>query len=313
MSSAASTAQTAHDAPQPSRVPATASHPERTCLLRDRTNPTIGDVIRHDSTQPLSVEARELAARELARWSRRALLPVVRAVSLLAIAFIRFAKAVVPDVVERRLRWHRGIDLLCVGFMRRFMSADAATLLSRHFAVETNLLAFIARNAAPPGAIVEPTLRPRTLAELGNHAVIDHDVNVYNLVVDVGVIGADVRTPRSALDFSVLDVPAFDAERERRRILELDIETALYLMNIPFCLFTTRAEYERAVNSFQLDESVCAMLAGITGNATFRTWTPLKFPSYVSVGRDVPKELYFHACVCEYAHTHLERIRDARA
>lgn len=300
MSSTASSAHTRHDAPVP--VPDRAP--------RDRTNPSIADVIRLDPTQPISAEVRELVARDLARWSHRALLPIVRVVSLVAIALIRFAKAIVPDVVERRLRWHRGIDVLCMWFTRRFMSADAAALLARHFVVETNLLAFIAQNAAAPGEIVEPTLRPRTLADLGNHAVIDHDVNVYNLVIDVGVTGADVHTRRAALDFSALHVPTFDAERERNRIVELDIETALYLMNIPFCLFTTQAEYARAVNSFQLDESVCAMLAGITGDATFRTWTPLKFPSYVSVNRDVPKELYFHACVCEYAHTYLERIRD---
>ena len=35
----------------------------------------------------------------------------------------------------------------------------------------------------------------------------------------------------------------------------------------------------------------------------------VKFPSWISVRRDVPRDLFFHACVCEYAHTHLERLR----
>src|SRR3989442_8680344 len=109
MSSAASPAHTRHDAP--ARVPV----PDYS--LRDRTNPSITDVIRLDPTQPLSAETRELAARDLARWSRRTLLPMVRVVSLAAIALIRFARAIVPDVVERRLRWHHGIDMLCVWFM----------------------------------------------------------------------------------------------------------------------------------------------------------------------------------------------------
>src|SRR5262249_45701314 len=159
--------------------------------------------------------------------------------------------------------------------------ADAAELLARHFVVETNLLTFIARNS---GASIDvPPLRPITLADLGRgHAVIAHDVNTYNLVIDIGTSGADVSTPRSWLDYSMIAVPPLDGERAQRRIIELDIETGLYLMNIPFCLFTTASEYERAVNSFQLDESIGAMLAGLTGDVIFRTWTPVKFPSWIS-------------------------------
>ena len=276
--------------------------------VRDRANPSIADVLLADPTQPLSPEARALAARDLSRWSHRALLPWVRVMSLALVWCIRAIKRVVPF----SFRWHGGIDVLCVWFMRRFVSADAGELLARHFVAETNLLAFIAHNCGK--AIPAPTLRPLTLPELGrDHAVVVHDVSVYNLVIDVGHAGADVHTKRDALDFSMLAVPPIDAERARKRWLELDIETALYLMNIPFCAFTTESEYGRAVNSFQLDESVCAMLAGLTGDATFRTWTPTKFPSWISVARDVPKELLWHATVTEYAHTHLERIRDGAA
>jgi len=181
----------------------------------------------------------------------------------------------------------------------------------RHFVVETNLLDFIAKNCG--AEIPAPQLRPITLAEIGReNAVIAHDLAVYNLVIDVGQSEADLGK-RDALDFSMLHVPVLGGERARKRWLDLDIETALYFMNIPFCFFTTEREYERAVNSFQLDESVCAMLAGLTGDAVFRTWTPVKFPAWISVGRDVPRELFFHACVCEYAHTHLERLRDNRS
>jgi hypothetical protein len=281
-------------------------------VVRDRANPSIADVILYDQTQPLSEEARRLAARDLRRWSHRALLPIARVVSLTLVFFIRVVKTLLPDAIERRLRHHGALDVLCVWFMRHFLSADAAELLARHFVVETNLLAFIARNSGT--SIEVPALRPLTLADLGRgHAVIAHDLNTYNLVIDIGASGADIATPRPCLDYSMIAVPPIDGERARRRIIELDIETGLYVMNIPFCLFTTAGEYERAVNSFQLDESIGAMLAGLTGDAIFRTWTPVKFPSWISVRRDVPRDLFFHACVCEYAHTHLERLRAAEA
>jgi Family of unknown function (DUF6999) len=273
-------------------------------LARDRSNPTIAEVLLHDQTQPLSTEMRQLLARDLARGSHRVLLPIARTLSLVSVASIRALKWVLPF----QFASHRAIDVLCLWFMRRFMSADAAELLVRHFVVETNLLAFIATNCGEE--LPAPTLRPTTLAEIGKeNAVIAHDLAVYNVVIDVGRSGADL-SKREFLDFSMLHVPRLDGERWRKRWLDLDIETALYLMNIPFCFFTTEAEYERAVNSFQLDESVGAMLAGLTGDLVFRTWTPVKFPAWISVRRDVPRELFFHACVCEYAHTHLERLRD---
>jgi hypothetical protein len=164
------------------------------------------------------------------------------------------------------------------------------------------------------GAMEEPTLRPRRCADLGDRAVIRHDLNVYNVLHDLGTVaGVDVRTPRPlhTLDVSMLEVGAIEGDDggdPHRRWLHLDIETSLYLMNIPFCLFTTTNEYERGVNSFQLDQSLCAAIAGITGDPAFLSWTPLKFAVYVTTWRDVPRDLYWHAAVDELAHTRLKRI-----
>ena len=53
----------------------------------------------------------------------------------------------------------------------------------------------------------------------------------------------------------MLDIPPVDPERWRRRLLNLDIQTALCLMNIPFALCLTPQEYRRAVHSLRLDAS----------------------------------------------------------
>jgi hypothetical protein len=267
----------------------------------------MSDVLLYDSTRPVSADVRALTTSDLGRWSHRILLPFARVFSLATVALIRLFKRVLPF----QFRWHRGIDVLCVWFIRHFVSADAAELLARHFIVETNLLAFIAANCGKD--IPGPTLRPSTIAALGNHAVIDHDVGVYTLVDDVARAGADVVAPRDELDFGALEVPVIDAERNRSRWLELDVETSLYLMNVPFCLFTTEAEYERAVNSFHLDDGIFAMLAGLTGDPIFRTWTPVPVPTGIAGCRDVPRELFSHAAVCEYAHTRLEQLRRERS
>ena len=70
-------------------------------------------------------------------------------------------------------------------FLRRFVSPDAGALLMRHFVVETNLLNFIVAQHATSG--IEPvTLRPTTLADLGDRAVIEHDINVYDVLIALG-------------------------------------------------------------------------------------------------------------------------------
>jgi len=82
-------------------------------------------------------------------------------------------------------------------------------------------------------------------------------------------------------------------------------------MSIFFCLLTTEDEYERAVNSFQLDESLMASIANLTGDLVFRSWTPLRFSPWLAIHRDVARDLYWHALVHEYAHGRLPRCATA--
>ena len=70
----------------------------------------------------------------------------------------------------------------------------------------------------------------------------------------------------------MLDIPPVDPEAWRRRLLNLDIQTALCLMNIPFALCLTPEEYRRAVHSLRLDASLLTVLASLTGDDTFLSW-----------------------------------------
>ena len=91
-------------------------------------------------------------------------------------------------------------------------------------------------------------------------------------------------------------------------LLRLDIQTALCLMNIPFALCLTDDEYQRAVHSLRLDESLLAVLAELTGDPTFLRWRPGTPVVRVDSGLDVPRAVYEHAVICEYAHEYLRRI-----
>jgi len=278
--------------------------------MRDRGDPSLWDAILFDPVLPFDAGARRLLVRDQQRWTRRYLRPVASVVSRVVVALICVAKHLAPA----RLSSHSTLDRLCLWFLRRFVAPEAVHLLIRHFVVETNLLNFIVRNSGAKG-VPEVDLVPTTLAELGDGAVIQHDVNVYNVVIDLGTCdrAALLRRRRvEDLDFSPLRVPPIDPEPGSRRLLHLDVETALCLMNIPFALLTTADEYRRAVNSLQLDETLLSCLTAITGDPTFLAWRPASYPVRLETGRDVPRDVYGHAVICEYAHTWLCRLRDAR-
>jgi hypothetical protein len=261
--------------------------------------PSVWQAILCDPTAPFDWTTLSQVVRDQRRPSRRWLYPWLRHVSRAVVAIIRLFKAVLPV----KFSAHSTMDSLCIWFLRRFVSVDAGALLLRHFVVETNLLNFITTNT---DSGIEPvTLRPGTLADLGNRAVIEHDVNVYDVLIR---LGASRPTASARLDFDMLDVPLLDPEPGRRRWLNLDIQSALCLMNIPFAACLTPTEYERAVHSMRLDDSLLTLLADLTNDATFLRWRRGGVTVRVDSAVDVPRAVYEHAVICEHAHERLKHL-----
>jgi hypothetical protein len=261
-----------------------------------------------DPSIPMDRATLRLVIRDQRRPSRVVLYPWVRIVSRVAVTIIVGGKRIVPI----RFSAHATMDRMCLWFLRRFVSPSAVALLIRHFIVETNLLNFCVRNARVPG-LAAVGLRPVTLSGLGDRAVIEHDLNVYRVLFALGGAAVPAGQHHGGLDFDMLDVPEVDPEPETRRLLNLDIQTALCLMNIPFALCLTPMEYRRAVHSLRLDVSLLTVLASLTGDETFLGWRTALPPVRVDSNVDVPAMVYEHALVCEYALARLCQIRDAIA
>jgi hypothetical protein len=203
---------------------------------------------------PFDPAIRRLLVLDQRRWSRRWLYPWVRPLSRLIVTLILVVKRVLPVQPTA----YSAMDGLCVWFLRRCVSPDAGQLLVRHFIVQTNLLAFMARNA-PTREVPEVTLRPTSLRQLGDRAVIKHDVNVYDVLIALGSpTGGYPLAPVAQPDTTMLAVPAIDAKPGTRRLLRLDIQTALCLMNIPFALCLSVHEYRRAVHPLAWTRSCSA-------------------------------------------------------
>ena len=264
-----------------------------------RSDPSMWEAIYADPSVPLDRALVRQIINDQRRLSRRWLYPVIRVVSRVLVALISIVKRVLP------FRWMplRTMDFLCVWFLRHFVAPDAVELLIRHFVVETNLVNFIIRNTGVRMAPV--TLRPETLAGLGDQAVVEHDVNVYDVLIALDEVPL---TAPDRLDFAQLDVPPLDAERRRRRLLRLDIQTALCFMNIPFSMALTVDEYRRAVHSIRFDDSFLEILALVCDDETFRHWKIGALSLWMDSNVDVPQMVYRHALVCEYAHAHLVKL-----
>ncbi|MCH7232279.1 hypothetical protein L0U85_15655 [Glycomyces sp. L485] len=267
------------------------------------SDPSMWDAVVADPAKPLDPAVARMVADDQRRWTRTWLYPVARPVSRVLAVLIVIAKRLTP------IRWtaHTAMDVLCLWFLRRFVSPLAVELLIRHFVIETNLLNFIVRNAE--GTRIEPVgLRPLDLAGLGDRAVIEHDINVYDVLAALGPGPVRAR----GLDFSGLDMPPLDPEPHRRRVLNLDIQTALCLMNLPFALCLTPEEYRRAVHSMRFDDSILSILTDLTGDPTFLRWQCGDLAIRADSNTDVPAAVYRHAVVCEYAHAHLVRLAEGR-
>jgi hypothetical protein len=264
-------------------------------------------VMAADPAIPMDPGTLRLVISDQRRPSRALLYPWIRVLSRVAVTLIVVGKRLCPV----RFAAHATMDRLCLWFLRRFVAPDAVSLLLRHFLVETSLLNFCAANARLPAADAVG-LRPVTLADLGNRAVIEHDLNVYRVLFALGRARGPAR-PRDALDFAMLDIPETDPEPGTRRLLNLDIQTALCLMNIPFAFCLTPAEYRRAVHSLRLDTSLLTVLASLTGDDAFFRWRAALPPVRVDSNVDVPATVYEHALVCEFALARLCALRDSAA
>jgi hypothetical protein len=260
--------------------------------------PGIFSALRGDPTFHFDRHALDLLETDQTRWSYRYLRPVARLMSRVTVALITLIKRVLPFEFSN----HNLLDRLGIWFLSRFISEEGGELLLRHFVIETNVLAFIAANTG----LDQPTLRPEGLDDLDDNAVIVHDLNLYQVLSDLD--GRPLSHP-DWLDYSMLEIGPIKVSRTRR-LLRLDLETGLSMMNIAFCLLTTSDEYRRAVHSLQLDESLLAILAELTDDPMFLQWKPAGYIPIVRTNRDVPRDLFAHAVIHEYIHARLlQRLR----
>lgn len=219
-----------------------------------------------DQSVPMAEVAKRAWLEDLSSRTRQFLLPLLRPWVRLAMVLVQLVKLVMPHVQSSTLL-HR----LLVFNMKTFLSPNANLLIMRHFHLGSEILRFIADNAAHVDVPTLP-LRPHTLDDVKEHLFLQHDLNLFNFVITLNrqlhEAGEELK-PRPVLRYDAIssEPPTF-APFPRRFTNFVDLETAIELYTPLYQLFLTDNDFWRASNSLQLDETIALYVARLTGHAS---------------------------------------------
>ncbi len=217
-----------------------------------------------DQSLPIDETAKQALLVGNRSISRRWLFPVARVFIFVFFIVVKILRGLSP----RRPNMNRALHTFIHWGLKNFASPEANLLILRHFTLATELLAFIKANAGPVEIDSWP-LRPRTLADLRDNVFLQHDLNIYNFIIQ---LNASLRA--QGRDLVPIPNPDFSAITDGQIELEplpngpfnvIDVQTAIEAYTPMYALFLPREDFVRAANSLQLDEVVAIYIAKILG------------------------------------------------
>lgn len=279
---------------------------------RDRRNPNAWDALYLDAAIPVDPVAKAHMIRDLRNWSRVYLLNPIRIVSNLLLALILVVKRLLPFEFSH----YRWMHQSAAWFLHHFVTPDANYLIVRHLCIGSNIVNFLIDNGPDP-AIEKATLYPSTVADLAENAFLEHDLILYNFVLDYA--DAMQQNPAWAhqveervLDFRSIQPIELEVDLKPRWSRVLDLESAIELFKVFYSLFLTTEEFERAVLSLQFDENFGIYISLITGDYDWNHVITNRHPLAPNRPFDAARDLLLHGIIAEYLHRYLE-LRKAAA
>lgn len=221
---------------------------------------------------------------------------------------IQLAKFVLPKRFASSTLLHRFLEWS----MRTWLSPNANTLIFRHFYLGSEILQFIARNTRGVKLQLSP-LKPTTLKEIREHIYLQHDLNLFNFVIE---LNEQLRSqqlelaPIDELDFScITDGPVqFDAMPNRWTNF-MDLQTAVELYTPVYQLLLTDNDFWRASTSLQLDETIGIYVAKLLGSTTTLALINNKHPMVPLSTLRAGFRLMLHGLATETQHAMLVKCK----
>lgn len=278
----------------------------------DPRDPDPGLALYLDLSLPIAQEAKLALLRGHRSWSRRWFLPLARPFILGFFLVVKLLRRVSPA----HPNLGRGLHRMIHWGLKTFASPGANTLILRHFHIGTELLGFIRANAGVAGIDTIP-LRPTTLAELEPEAFLQHDLNVFNFVIQLnrGLIeqGRELGPP-GRLDFSMIsDGPFPLAPLPDGPLNFADVQTAVEAYTPLYALMLPRADFARAAGSLQLDETIAIYVARLLGSDYHLAFIKNGHPLMPEGTLGAARRLMLHGLDFEGLHGHLRMLKARQA
>jgi hypothetical protein len=275
-------------------------------MPHDPLDPNPWQALYLDQCTPLRPSVKQIWLRDCSSPSRQYLLPFARPVARLMIILVQIVKAISP--VDWRAS--KFLHKLIVWGLKTFVRADANTMILRHFHVGSEILAFIAGNVPGVNVPLKP-LRPRNLDGLLDDLFLQHDINLFNFVINLnmqmkekGLRFQYIAQP----DFSMITEGEFDIEPMKDGFLNfIDLETAIELYTPIFQFFLTDSDFWRSTNSLQLDETIGVYAATILGSQAHLVLVNNKHPMVSLPTLSAAFRLVLHGMSSEMGHWFLNQ------
>ncbi|MES2032679.1 MAG: hypothetical protein V4466_00760 [Pseudomonadota bacterium] len=265
-----------------------------------------------DRSLPLDEDAKKALVTGNASYSRSFLLPALRPVIFLLFLVVHLVRRVFVHWPN----FNGGLHRLIHWGLRTFGSPQTNLLILRHFHIGTELLAFIKANAGVDGVSSRP-LRPTRLKDLEDNVFLQHDLNVFNFVIELnqGLKAQDRElTPVARPDFSMITDGPFAFEPFPDKPWNFaDVQTAVEIYTPLYALMLPRHDFVRAVNSLQLDEVIAIYIARILGSDYHMNFIKNGHPLVPLSTFGAGKRLMLHGLDCEGLHGWLRTMKRRQA
>jgi hypothetical protein len=263
-----------------------------------------------DKSVPMSDVAKRAWLADISSRNRQFVLPITRPFARLCVAAFQVFKLGTPHLqsstlLHRLLSWN----------MKRFMTPEANLLVMRHFHLGTEILRFIADNARIK--VETKPLKPRTLDDVRDHLFVQHDINLFNFVIQLNEqLRAQGRVLEHVeqLDFSAISVELPELGPFPNGITNIvDLESAIELYTPMYQLLLSDRAFWRSSNSLQLDETVALYVSKLLGDPTLVALANNKHPLVPLTTLRAGFRLVLHGLSTELLHGLLVQAKLAQA
>lgn len=265
-----------------------------------------------DHSLPIDEDAKKALVKGNASYCRSFLLPALRPVVFVFFVLVHLVRRVFVHWPN----FNGGLHRLIHWGLKTFATPDTNTLILRHFHIGTELLAFIKANSGVEGINSHP-LRPTTLKDLEDNVFLQHDLNVFNFVIELNAgLKAQGRelTLVAEPDFSMITDGPFAFETFPDKPWNFaDVQTAVEIYTPLYALMLPRHDFIRAVNSLQLDEVIAIYIARILGSEYHLSFIKNGHPLVPLSTFGAGKRLMLHGLDCEGLHGWLRSMKRRQA